>query len=142
MLNYCLCIIMNDTRSAQEWKHQVCSAGGRIPGWFEHRSRGASISFWLRGTEFPSDVLCLAILLIDDHPFKLKVRPILTMNGRDVLSSSETCIDQLFIFHLSNAYQNHKDLEELLSENEWNHAQVSVQARSTSSIPFKLVPRE
>ncbi|RYR07080.1 hypothetical protein Ahy_B05g074398 [Arachis hypogaea] len=101
--------------------------GGRIPRWFEKRRRGASISFCFRGTEFPSNALCLAILLIDDLPFPVRVRPIVTINGNHVSRGWQKCkIDQLFIFDLSKT--NHFD-ETLPFENEWNHAEVSLELK-------------
>ena len=100
-----------------------------IPEWFEHQSRGPSISFWFRN-QFPAIALCLAIGLGDEHPFPVLFSPIVIINGnRRFLDSGEGqyChieLDHIFLFDLQNI--NFKDnLDEALLEKEWNHAEVS-----------------
>ncbi|MED6109225.1 hypothetical protein PIB30_031541 [Stylosanthes scabra] len=87
---------------------------GRIPRWFEKCSRGASISFWFRG-EFPSNALCIAILLTDKQPSPVRVTPIFTINGNQVSCGSE---------------------------NKWNHAELSYEARDEVKYQYEEVPAE
>ncbi|XP_057761742.1 TMV resistance protein N-like isoform X3 [Arachis stenosperma] len=101
--------------------------GGKIPRWFEKRSRGASISFWFRGTIFPRHALCIAVLLTDDLPSPIGVRPIVSINGYQFLRGKwDTAMDQLFILNLSetNVYRCKCNVTQRF-ENKWNHAEVS-----------------
>ncbi|MED6181137.1 hypothetical protein PIB30_016662 [Stylosanthes scabra] len=94
--------------------------GRSIPGWFEHRSWGSSISFWFRG-KFHSEALCLAILLKDDLRSSVWIEPILTINGRIFSDSfSRTKVDQLLILHpLTDSPFN-----EVSFENKWNYLEA------------------
>lgn len=40
--------------------------GERIPEWFDHQSKGPSISFWFHN-KFPDEVLCLVIGPMDTY---------------------------------------------------------------------------
>ncbi|MED6113713.1 hypothetical protein PIB30_073394 [Stylosanthes scabra] len=102
---------------------------GRIPRWFERHSRRASISFWFRGSYFPDNALCVAILLMDDlHCNPIRVAPTLTINGKQVSQGLGTLMEQLFVFDLSGALGYYASIKELRFENEWNHAEVSYKA--------------
>ncbi|MED6203786.1 hypothetical protein PIB30_002549 [Stylosanthes scabra] len=104
---------------------------GRIPRWFEQRCRGASISFWFRGNEFPIEALCIAILLRDElHCNPIKVTPILTINGKQVSSRWRPQVDQLLVSDLSDRVGYYD--RALLFENEWNHAKLSYKAQQLS----------
>ncbi|XP_020958724.1 TMV resistance protein N isoform X1 [Arachis ipaensis] len=99
--------------------------GGRIPRWFEKRSRGASISFWFRGTIFPHHALCIAILLTDDLPSPIGVRPMVSINGYQFLRGKwDTAMDQLFILDLSETNVYRCNVTQRF-EKKWNHAEVS-----------------
>ncbi|MED6224758.1 hypothetical protein PIB30_087254 [Stylosanthes scabra] len=113
--------------------------GRRIPRWFEQHKRGESISFWFRGNYFPFKGLCLAILLKDDLPFPVWIRPIVTINGNQVSRGREIKMDQLFIFDLSITNCYGYDDETLSFEDEWNHAEVSYEARDNV---YRVVPTE
>ncbi|XP_057761743.1 disease resistance protein Roq1-like [Arachis stenosperma] len=112
--------------------------GGRIPRWFEWRSSGASISFWFRGTIFPDNALCVAILLKDDIPSPHKVYPIVTVNGNQVQRLWMTTMDQLFIFNLERSYG-----EALNFGRGWNHAKLSYTAfMGEEKVPSESIAKE
>ncbi|XLS95272.1 hypothetical protein HN51_071280 [Arachis hypogaea] len=112
--------------------------GGSIPRWFERRSSGACISFWFRGTKFPYNALCFAILLKDDFPSPLELRPIVTINGNLGSYRFERAMDQLFIFNLnSDPYY-----EALHLERGWNHAKLSYEAYKNYEDHKEKVPSE
>ncbi|MED6176905.1 hypothetical protein PIB30_092809 [Stylosanthes scabra] len=123
--------------SGQEPHEDLCIQflmPGRIPRWFEQRSRGPSISFWFRGKCFPDYALCVAILLRDDlHCNPIKVTSILTINGI-VLSGRYTIqMEQLLVSsHLSFGLGGFDYRRALLFENEWNHAEFSYKAQQRS----------
>ncbi|XLT60539.1 hypothetical protein HN873_053143, partial [Arachis hypogaea] len=112
--------------------------GGRIPRWFEQHCSGASVSFWFRGTKFPHDALCLAILLTNDLPSPIEVTPIVTINGNQVSIGWWKRMDQLFIFNL----EPHYSCTTLHFEKGWNHAEVSYKARQRHKSYYKKVPSE
>ncbi|XLS58624.1 hypothetical protein HN51_008379, partial [Arachis hypogaea] len=96
--------------------------GESIPRWFEWCSSGPSISFWFRGTEFPSKSLCIAILLKHDiHSPPLQVKPIVTINGNQVSHGFGRPMDQMSIFNMNK----HFDYKEIHFERGWNHAKLS-----------------
>ncbi|XP_016205522.1 TMV resistance protein N-like isoform X3 [Arachis ipaensis] len=96
--------------------------GSRIPAWFEHHSKGASISFWFRN-KFPAIALFLAIGLTDKNT--VFVSPDITINGKKGFPEFWTEMEQIFLFDLQMIQC---DLGETLSENEWNHAEISCTA--------------
>ncbi|RYR07072.1 hypothetical protein Ahy_B05g074389 isoform C [Arachis hypogaea] len=100
--------------------------GGRIPRWFEWRSRGASISFWFRGTIFPYKSLCVAILLKHDilSP-PLQVKPTVTINGNQVQFGRYGLMGQLFIFNLK---RDDYYYEAPHFKRGWNHVKLSYEA--------------
>ncbi|MED6112669.1 hypothetical protein PIB30_063665 [Stylosanthes scabra] len=107
---------------------------GRIPRWFEQRSRGASISFWFRGKDFPGNALLVAIRLRDGfhcNLWPIKVTPIVIINGDIISFTDATEIEQLFVFDLSRITTS------LCLENRWNHVMVSYKAQLLSWT-FKL----
>ncbi|MED6203785.1 hypothetical protein PIB30_002548 [Stylosanthes scabra] len=94
---------------------------GRIPRWFEQRSRGPSISFWFRGKYFSSNALLVAILLTDNfHCNPIYVLPFVTINGKEFPLRHRTRMEQLFVFDLSSITNS--------SKNGWNHAKFSYTA--------------
>ncbi|MED6112670.1 hypothetical protein PIB30_063666 [Stylosanthes scabra] len=103
--------------------------GETIPGWFEHRSRGGSISFWFRGNSFPGNALLVAILLKDDiQYYPILVTPTVTVNGKEVSFGFRTCeMEELFVFNMSSA--NFDYIEAASFENEWNHAEISYKVK-------------
>ncbi|MED6183285.1 hypothetical protein PIB30_036471 [Stylosanthes scabra] len=96
--------------------------GSQIPEWFEHHSKGASVSFWFRN-KFPAIALSLAIELKDkDTVF---VSPNVTINGKKGFPDFWTEMEQIFLLDLQMI---ECDLGETLTENEWNHAEISCTA--------------
>ncbi|XP_020999565.2 disease resistance protein Roq1 [Arachis duranensis] len=116
--------------------------GERIPRWFEHRSSGASISFWFRGTEFPSKSLCVAILLKDDIPSPDQVTTTLSIkikcNQVSLPWVLMITMDQLCIFNL-NTVDYHKALH---FEKGWNLMEVSYEASQQDDFYYKVVSSE
>ncbi|MED6107808.1 hypothetical protein PIB30_017698 [Stylosanthes scabra] len=105
-------------------------ARGIIPRWFEQRCSGASISFWFRGTEFPDNTLCVAILLKDYISLPVQVRLSVAISGNRVYSSVPmgVNVNQFFIFNL-NLQTNHRMLT---LEKGWNHMEVSYKVHDDS----------
>ncbi|QHO13863.1 hypothetical protein HN51_071273 [Arachis hypogaea] len=105
---------------------QFVMPGGSIPRWFEWRSRGASISFWFRGTIFPYKSLCVAILLKHDilSP-PLQVKPTVTINGNQVQFGRYGLMGQLFIFNLK---RDDYYYEAPHFKRGWNHVKLSYEA--------------
>ncbi|QHO13870.1 TMV resistance protein N [Arachis hypogaea] len=83
--------------------------GGSIPRWFERRSSGACISFWFRGTKFPYNALCFAILLKDDFPSPLELRPIVTINGNLALHLERGWNHAKLSYEAYKNYEDHKE---------------------------------
>ena len=54
--------------------------GGSIPSWFDKQSRGPSISFWFRN-KFPTKVVCLLILALQQPEYAELVKPMVLING-------------------------------------------------------------
>ncbi|MED6216004.1 hypothetical protein PIB30_003651 [Stylosanthes scabra] len=113
--------------------------GRRIPRWFEKRRSGASISFWFRGTIFPLNALCVAILLKDDIPSPMQVTPIATINGYQVSSGKEIRVDQFLILNLKGKYYD-KSLP--FNKIGWNHVEVSYKACRGPNFYYKVIPIE
>ncbi|KAG4977447.1 hypothetical protein JHK86_036921 [Glycine max] len=114
--------------------------GTRIPEWFEHCSRGQSISFWFRN-KFPVISLCLAGLM-HKHPFGLK--PIVSINGNKMKTEFQrrwfyfefpVLTDHILIFG-ERQIKFEDNVDEVVSENDWNHVVVSV------DVDFKWNPTE
>ncbi|XLR24757.1 hypothetical protein S83_052657 [Arachis hypogaea] len=118
--------------------------GGSIPRGFEWRSSGASISFWFRGTKFPYNALCFAILLKNDFPSSFEVVPTLTINGNQVRHRRRTSMDQLFIFNLGSSDFYRYGLEALHLERGWNHAKLSYEAYKyyEEKVPSESIGKE
>ncbi|GAU51639.1 hypothetical protein TSUD_414630 [Trifolium subterraneum] len=117
----------------------VCLPGTQMPEWFENCSKGHSISFWFRG-KFPAISLCIV-----GHMYKIptKFRPIVIINGNIMKTElpTKTWFDFEFpmltdhIFIVGERHIKFEDnVDEVLSENEWNHAVVSI------DIEFKSNP--
>ncbi|MED6112668.1 hypothetical protein PIB30_063664 [Stylosanthes scabra] len=114
-------VLLNQEPHVDSWIHFVMP--GRIPRWFEQRSRGPSISFWFRGNHFPGNALLVAILLTDDlhcNPWLIELTPIVTIKDKEFPLRHRTRMEQLFVFDLSSITNS--------SKNGWNHAQVSYTA--------------
>ncbi|KHN24483.1 Putative ribonuclease H protein [Glycine soja] len=104
--------------------------GDTIPGWFNHRSRGTSSSFWFRN-EFPDNVLCLLLARVDlgnyiiDYPV-----PKVFINGEplnDLYEKgrvSKVKLDYTYLFDLKSALKVYR-LSEVALEMEWNHVEIT-----------------
>ncbi|KAK7381300.1 hypothetical protein VNO78_33886 [Psophocarpus tetragonolobus] len=99
-------------------KTQFYLAGGRIPEWFDHHSKGPSISFWFRN-KFPDKVLCLVIGPIDDDSGMFRAKVII-INGN---KNFQMEMDHTYIFYLQ-MMKFEDDLYGVPLEREWNHAEV------------------
>ncbi|AET02383.1 putative TIR domain, winged helix-turn-helix DNA-binding domain-containing protein [Medicago truncatula] len=108
-----------------------CLPGTQMPDWFEHRSKGHSISFWFRG-KFPALSLCFVGLM---HKIPTGFRPIVIINGNimKTMLPAEKWFDFEFpvltdhIFIVGERHIKFEDnMDEVLSENEWNHAVISI----------------
>jgi hypothetical protein len=112
-----------------------------MPEWFEHYNNGHSISFWFRD-KFPSISLCMVGLM---RKITTRFRPIVIVNGNIMKTKLPTKIWFDFEFpmltdHIFIVGERHikfeDNVDEVLSENEWNHAVVSI------DIDFKSNPIE
>ncbi|RDX93326.1 TMV resistance protein N, partial [Mucuna pruriens] len=119
---------------------RFCLPGTRIPEWFEHCSRGQSISFWFRN-KFPVISLCLAGLM-HKHPIGLK--PSVSINGNKMKTGFQTKLfnfefpvltDHILTFG-DRQIKFEDNVDVVLSKNEWNHVVVSI------DIDFKWNPTE
>ncbi|RDX98506.1 Disease resistance-like protein CSA1, partial [Mucuna pruriens] len=109
---------------------RFCLPGTRIPEWFEHCSRGQSISFWFRN-KFPVISLCL-VGLMHKHPIGFK--PVVSINGSKMKSGFQTKLfnlefpvltDHILTFG-EEQIKFEDNVDEVLSEKEWNHVVVSI----------------
>ncbi|KAE9587835.1 putative leucine-rich repeat domain, L domain-containing protein [Lupinus albus] len=57
LTNSCRRMLLNQELHKEAGNMAFCLPGSRIPGWFEHRRNGSSISFWFRNM-FPAISLC------------------------------------------------------------------------------------
>ncbi|KAL2334262.1 hypothetical protein Fmac_015475 [Flemingia macrophylla] len=114
--------------------------GTKIPEWFECQTEGASISFWFRN-KFPAIAICLVIGPVGQYSSPedgYLFRAIVVINGNkhaflfeDLwMGMDNTCLFDLQEMKLED------DLDEELSENEWNHAEIIYE--NLSSIPIIL----
>ncbi|MED6197208.1 hypothetical protein PIB30_054477 [Stylosanthes scabra] len=108
-------------------------AGGTIPWWFERRFRGASISLWIRGTEFPNNALCVAILLNISVPIEVSLT--VAINGNQVWYGEQAKMNQLFIFNLNLQRYHHM----LTLQKGWNHTELSCTARYNNSMEVSSI---
>nr|KYP42913.1 TMV resistance protein N [Cajanus cajan] len=107
--------------------------GERIPEWFDHQSKGPSISFWFRN-KFPDKVLCLVIGPMDDESGMF--RPMVIINGNKSFPGSGYFMihmDHTYIFDLKRI-ECEDSLYEVPLENEWNHAEVTIVGLEETSI--------
>ncbi|KAL2323720.1 hypothetical protein Fmac_028099 [Flemingia macrophylla] len=112
--------------------------GVRIPEWFNHQSRGRSISFWFRN-KFPDKVLCLVIAPMDNDSGWLSPRVLINGNKCSVDSLNFLMgKDHTYVFDLKKIQL--KNMYEGPFENEWNHAQITCEGWSwkETSIPIKI----
>ncbi|MED6203778.1 hypothetical protein PIB30_002542 [Stylosanthes scabra] len=125
-------LLLNQEPHQDRWIEFVMP--GRIPRWFKQRSRGASISFWFRGNDFPGDALLVAILLTDDfHCNSIQVTPIVIINGKKFSFTYKTLIEQLFVFNLTSLTTT-----SLCFVNGWNHVVISYQAKQFSEGTYEF----
>ena len=107
--------------------------GERIPEWFDHQSRGPSISFWFRN-KFPGKVLCLVIGPMDDDSGMLISKVII--NGNKYFRGSGYFMmgmDHTYLFDLQ--IMEFEDNLYVPLENEWNHAEVTYEGLEETSTP-------
>ncbi|KAH1192644.1 TMV resistance protein N [Glycine max] len=114
-------------------KTQFYLPGERIPEWFDHQSRGPSISFWFRN-KFPGKVLCLVIGPMDDDSGMLISKVII--NGNKYFRGSGYFMmgmDHTYLFDLQ--IMEFEDNLYVPLENEWNHAEVTYEGLEETSTP-------
>ncbi|MED6143190.1 hypothetical protein PIB30_004281 [Stylosanthes scabra] len=119
-------VLLNQLVSRGKGYWYVGSAGS-IPRWFEQRCNGSSICFWFRGTKFPCNALCFAILLTYDACPLIHVSAFKTINGTRIDElQDEAFMGQLFIFRpqgIIDGYAHPNFYEG------WNYVEVSYEAR-------------
>ncbi|MED6107802.1 hypothetical protein PIB30_017692 [Stylosanthes scabra] len=109
--------------------------GGSIPRWFERRFSGASISLWFRGTKFPNNALCVAILLKDYISVPIEISLTVAISGNEVCYGEQARVNQLFIFNLNLQRYHHI----LTLQKGWNHAELSCKARYNNSMEVSSI---
>ncbi|CAJ1946984.1 unnamed protein product [Sphenostylis stenocarpa] len=114
-------------------KTQFYLPGERVPEWFDHPSKGPSISFWFRN-KFPGKVLCLVIGPM--HNDSGMFRPRVIINGNKCFLGSGYFMmgrDHTYIFDLQTI-EFEDNLYGVPLENEWNHAEVTYVGLEDTSI--------
>ncbi|XP_061342557.1 disease resistance protein Roq1-like isoform X2 [Gastrolobium bilobum] len=88
-----------------------------IPEWFEHRSRGLSISFWFRNN-FPPIAICLLVDILVCNA------PVVIINGNKVFEAPFLLLlpNHTYLFGL---HQENINLDEVTLKNEWNRVKVT-----------------
>ena len=114
----------------------------RIPEWFENQIRGPSISFWFRN-KFPALALCLtAGPVIERGGGHISFDLTVIINDRENFRCSGLYfslfiqMDHIFLIDLQKI-KFEDNMDEALSGNEWNHAELSVAVRSPARISAK-----
>ena len=114
----------------------------RIPEWFENQIRGPSISFWFRN-KFPALALCLtAGPVVECRGGRIHFDLTVIINGRENFCRSNLYhsffieMDHIFLIDLQKI-KLEDNMDEALSGNEWNHAELSVAVRSPARISAK-----
>ncbi|KAF7813415.1 TMV resistance protein N-like isoform X1 [Senna tora] len=104
---------------------------GRIPEWFDHRTKGGSISFWFRN-KFPAIVVCVVIGLTNEELFSIKFDPQVIVNGNERFGAHglghtfKVVAELIFVFDLESILFPY-ELEDVSLEKEWNHVEISYQ---------------
>ncbi|KAF7813414.1 TMV resistance protein N-like isoform X1 [Senna tora] len=102
---------------------------GRIPEWFDHRTKGGSISFWFRN-RFPAIVVCVVIGLTNEEFFSIKINPHVIINGNNRFHARgfghtfKVVTDHIIVFDLRSIEFSDK-VEDASLEKEWNHVEIS-----------------
>nr|WIL60025.1 nodulation protein [Melilotus officinalis] len=97
-----------------------------VPDWFEHKSRGQSISFWFR-KKIPS-ITCILLLPLGD---RLYIEANLVVNGyRYILIDMVWEEASLFDLELEKSVHTNlgwkNELDEALLKNEWIHVEINL----------------
>ncbi|KAI9128631.1 hypothetical protein K1719_000114 [Acacia pycnantha] len=99
-----------------------CVPEGSIPEWFDHCSKGPSISFWFLDQYFPTYLIICAIVEAKGDYVKVK---------REVLINEEACID--LITSVSIGYDEDHiivdyiwtiDMDKSFAQGQWKHAKI------------------
>ena len=107
--------------------------GATIPEWFNHQSRGPSISFWFRN-EFPDNVLCLLVARVQcerqDIPtltvfINGKPRHFPRMGWTSGTKVSKTQLNYTYLFDPKSCFSRFGDLSGVALEKEWNHVEIT-----------------
>ncbi|XP_061337739.1 disease resistance protein Roq1-like [Gastrolobium bilobum] len=88
----------------------------RIPKWFNHHSKGPSISFWFRN-KFPAIALCLVMDNVSND-----FTPVVIINGDIYDNNNMVQMDQTYLYDMQKKKPNHNRVP---LENEWNHVEVT-----------------
>ncbi|KAK7271194.1 hypothetical protein RJT34_26890 [Clitoria ternatea] len=107
--------------------------GDVIPEWFEHRSSGTSISFWVRN-KLPQLVLCLVLTYSGSEKRDRFLGLSLVINRTIYQLRSGAKIGNTYLFGLKRVTDEH-NLNEALLKNEWNRATVICLAYGRDPVP-------
>ena len=101
--------------------------GGSIPEWFDHCSKGPSISFWFRGYFFPSLCVCAIIKPREfEDDFVSRVQTEVFVND-EMAHKDESgwyvrsgCLgDQIFVYYIWDC-----NINKSFEEDQWTHAKI------------------
>jgi hypothetical protein len=101
----------------------------RIPEWFEHQSKGPSISFWFRN-KIPSIALFVVSKSMDDKSLQSEFhsqRVIMFVNGDQYFLDERNGVYRIIEQDHTYLYDLHlqgRNMEKSLLKNEWNHVKV------------------
>ncbi|KAL5173145.1 TMV resistance protein N [Glycine soja] len=110
--------------------------GATIPEWFNHQSRGPSISFWFRN-EFPDNVLCLLLarvecidpdyipvleMFINGKHHEIEFRLPWGEGGYHEVRKAQ--LNYTYLVDLKTPFEL-DDLSEVALEKEWNHVEIT-----------------
>jgi hypothetical protein len=101
----------------------------RIPEWFEHQSKGPSISFWFRN-KIPSISLFVVSKWMADKSLQRQyysLRVVMFVNGDQYILDEHNGVYRIIEHDHTYLYDLHlqdRRLEKSLMENEWNHVEV------------------
>ncbi|KAJ7970184.1 Disease resistance protein [Quillaja saponaria] len=105
----------------------VLAAGGEIPEWFDHRSEGGYLSFFVRG-KFPVIILC-SVMGAMSYFFQVELS--LSINGVEVYllgaGFSVGCEDTIWMHDLRDhmSTQQWENLDIHLQNDHWNRVEIS-----------------
>lgn len=96
-----------------------------IPDWFDHRSKGASISFWFRNC-FPPLCLCLVFKSMDDVYDNCHVTTSVCINDKEVYwnelwNRDAPNVDHILVYDLKENHISWDKMGQACRKSKWNH---------------------